>query len=247
MELLVALIPALPLAGFLFAVFVGPRLDRMPVHGHAAEGHDEHATDASHDAHAPMGDEAALHPVPSEEEQRITSPHAGHDDDLANANGADGVIPSDLNDGLGQAGHVTPGAERPVYRSWMVPIGLVAISWVLSMIAFGSVIFGGGEPLHATAYEWIASGDFRIEVSFVVDPLTAMLLLVVSSVGLLVHVYSIGYMDGDRGFWRFFAYLNLFMFSMYLLVMAENFLLLFVGWELVGLCSYLLIGFWYKK
>jgi NADH-quinone oxidoreductase subunit L len=74
-----------------------------------------------------------------------------------------------------------------------------------------------------------------------------MLLLVVSSVGLLVHVYSIGYMHGDRGMWRFFAYLNLFMVSMLLLILGDNFLLLYVGWELVGLCSYLLIGFWYKK
>ena len=74
-----------------------------------------------------------------------------------------------------------------------------------------------------------------------------MLLLVVSTVGFLVHVYSIGYMDGDRGFWRFFAYLNLFMFSMLLLILGDNFLMLYVGWEAVGLCSYLLIGFWYKK
>ena len=74
-----------------------------------------------------------------------------------------------------------------------------------------------------------------------------MLLLVVSSVGLLVHVYSIGYMDGDRGLWRFFAYLNLFMFSMLLLILGDNFLMLYVGWEAVGLCSYLLIGYWYKK
>ena len=74
-----------------------------------------------------------------------------------------------------------------------------------------------------------------------------MLLLVVSSVGLLVHVYSIGYMNGDRGLWRFFAYLNLFMFSMLLLILGDNFLMLYVGWEAVGLCSYLLIGFWYKK
>ena len=74
-----------------------------------------------------------------------------------------------------------------------------------------------------------------------------MLLLVVSTVGLLVHVYSIGYMDGDRSVWRFFAYLNLFMFSMLLLILADNFLLLYVGWEAVGLCSYLLIGYWYKK
>ncbi len=118
--------------------------------------------------------------------------------------------------------------------------------WALSMVVFVDVIFGGNE-YEVTIYRWIASGDFEVEIAFLVDPLTAMLLLVVSTVGFLVHVYSIGYMDGDRGLWRFFAYLNLFMFSMLLLILADNFLLLYVGWEAVGLCSYLLIGFWYKK
>jgi NADH-quinone oxidoreductase subunit L len=245
-ELLIALIPALPLAGFLFAVLVGPRLDRVPLHGHAA--HDEdgeaHAT-ASHDAHAAVDDDA-FRAVPSEEEQAATSPHAGHADDLANAEGAAGVIPPELNDGLGQSGHVPPGAERPVYRSWMVPTALVGLMWLISMVVFANVIFGGNE-YEVTIYEWIASGDFVINISFLVDPLTAMLLLVVSTVGFLVHIYSIGYMDGDRGFWRFFAYLNLFMFSMLLLILGDNFLMLYVGWEAVGLCSYALIGFWYKK
>ena len=86
-----------------------------------------------------------------------------------------------------------------------------------------------------------------VEVGFFVDTLTACLLIVVTTIGLLVHVYSIGYMSHDPGYWRFFAYLNLFMFSMLLLVLADNFLVVFVAWELVGLCSYLLIGFWYRK
>ena len=249
MEPLIALIPALPLAGFLFAVLVGPRLDRVPGHGHADHG-DEHGTDASHAAHASGDahdvDDSAFSSVPSEEEQAATSPHAGHADDLANSNGADGVIPADLNDGIGQAGHVTEGGPQPVYRSWIVPVSLVAISWVISMAVFANVIFGGRE-YHVSLYEWIGAGDFHVEIAFFVDALTAMLLLVVSTVGLLVHVYSIGYMNGDRGFWRFFAYLNLFMFSMLLLILGDNFLMLYVGWEAVGLCSYLLIGYWYKK
>jgi NADH-quinone oxidoreductase subunit L len=249
MEPLIALIPALPLAGFLFAVLVGPRLDRVPGHGHADHG-DEHGTDASHAAHASGDahdvDDSAFSSVPSEEEQAATSPHAGHADDLANSNGADGVIPADLNDGIGQAGHVTEGGPQPVYRSWIVPVTLVAISWVISMAVFANVIFGGRE-YHVSLYEWIGAGDFHVEIAFFVDALTAMLLLVVSTVGLLVHVYSIGYMNGDRGFWRFFAYLNLFMFSMLLLILGDNFLMLYVGWEAVGLCSYLLIGYWYKK
>ena len=189
----------------------------------------------------------SLEQVPTEEEQARTSPHAGHADDLANAEGANGVIPADLNDGLGQSGHVAPDGEQPRYVSWVVPTLLVGASWVISMVVFASVIFDGHEPYHVTVYEWIGAGDFHVEIAFLVDSLTAMLLLVVSSVGLLVHVYSIGYMHGDRGFWRFFAYLNLFMVSMLLLILADNFLLLYVGWELVGLCSYLLIGFWYKK
>ncbi|HYM52693.1 MAG TPA: proton-conducting transporter membrane subunit, partial [Candidatus Dormibacteraeota bacterium] len=244
MELLITLIPALPLAGFLFAVLVGPRLDRVPVHGHA-KGRRKAAHADTHDGHETI-DESGFRPIPSEEQQAATSPHAGHADDLANSNGADGVIPPDLNDGLGQAGHVTEGEPPPVYRSWLIPVGLVGVSWILSMIVFADVVFGRKEH-EVRLYEWIGAGDFRVDISFVVDGLTAMLLLVVSTVGLLVHVYSIGYMNGDRGFWRFFAYLNLFMFSMLLLILGDNFLLLYVGWEAVGLCSYALIGFWYKK
>jgi NADH-quinone oxidoreductase subunit L len=244
-ELLIALIPALPLAGFLFAVLVGPRLDHVPLHGHGAHDDRDDAHAAGHAAHDEV-DDSAFRPVPSEEEQAATSPHAGHADDLSNAEGAAGVIPDQLDDGLGQSGHVAPGAERPRYRSWMVPTGLVGLMWLISMVVFANVIFGGNE-YQVTIYEWIASGDFVINISFLVDPLTAMLLLVVSTVGFLVHIYSIGYMDGDRGFWRFFAYLNLFMFSMLLLILGDNFLMLYVGWEAVGLCSYALIGFWYKK
>src|SRR5688572_930630 len=126
MELLVALIPALPLAGFLFAVLVGPRLDHVPLHGHADHDGDHHgdghvAAYAHAGDHHAVVDDSAFRTVPSEEEQQATSPHAGHADDLANAAGADGVIPAELSDGLGQAGHVTPGAERPRYRSWIVP------------------------------------------------------------------------------------------------------------------------------
>jgi len=241
-ELLIALIPALPIAGFLFAVIVGPRFDHVPLHGHGGDAHDE----GGHGDHAHDGDDSGFRTVPSEEEQAATSPHAGHADDLANAEGAAGVIPEELNDGLGQAGHVVPGDERPRYRSWVVPTALVGLMWLFSMIVFVDVVFGRNEH-EVTVYEWIASGDFVINISFLVDGLTAMLLLVVSTVGFLVHVYSIGYMDGDRGFWRFFAYLNLFMFSMLLLILGDNFLMLYVGWEAVGLCSYLLIGFWFKK
>lgn len=96
-------------------------------------------------------------------------------------------------------------------------------------------------------FEWIAAGSFSINAAFQVDQLSILMTLIVTGVGTLIHIYSIGYMHGDRGFWRFFAYLNLFIFAMLTLVLADNFLLMFVGWEGVGLCSYLLIGFWYEK
>ncbi|MBW3594779.1 MAG: NADH-quinone oxidoreductase subunit L [Actinobacteria bacterium] len=96
-------------------------------------------------------------------------------------------------------------------------------------------------------YEWISVGSFSVSIDFLIDPLSATMLLVVTGVGLLIHIYSIGYMKGDEGFPRFFAYLNLFMAAMLILVLANNLLLLYVGWEGVGLCSYLLIGFWFGR
>ena len=98
-------------------------------------------------------------------------------------------------------------------------------------------------------YTWISAGDFHAELAFLLDPLSAVMVLVVTGVGSLIHIYSVGYMDDDhredRGFQRFFAYLNLFMFSMLMLILGDNLLVMFVGWEGVGVCSYLLIGFWY--
>src|SRR5918996_5975898 len=95
-------------------------------------------------------------------------------------------------------------------------------------------------------YTWIESGSFQINIAFQVDALSAVMLLIVTGIGFLIHIYSLGYMAHDDGTARFFIYLNLFIFFMLLLVMADNLLLLFVGWEGVGLCSYLLIGFWYR-
>src|SRR5688572_25019280 len=97
-----------------------------------------------------------------------------------------------------------------------------------------------------TVFSWLAAGDVHVDIAYWVDPLSMTMLLIVTGIGSLIHIYSTGYMHGDRGFARFFAYLNLFMFAMLTLVMAKSLPLLFVGWEGVGLCSYLLIGFWYK-
>jgi len=101
--------------------------------------------------------------------------------------------------------------------------------------------------LHEMAWTWMRVGDFKVDVAFLLDPLSAVMALVVTGVGFLIHVYSTGYMAHDPGIRRFFLYLNLFMFAMLTLVLADNYLLMFVGWEGVGLCSYLLIGFWYHK
>ena len=101
--------------------------------------------------------------------------------------------------------------------------------------------------IEANAPAWISVGNLHVDFGSVVDPLSLTMLLIVTGVGFLIHVYSVGYMHGDKGYWRYFAYLNLFLFFMTLLVQAGNILLMFVGWEGVGLASYLLIGFWYQK
>ena len=132
-----------------------------------------------------------------------------------------------------------------------VPVGLIVVVWVISMVvAFATLTHAEpfGEAGHGVnLYTWIPAGSFKVDAGFYVDSLTACLLIVVTTIGMLVHIYSIGYMSHDPGYWRFFAYLNLFMFSMLLLVLADSFLVVFVAWELVGLSSYLLIGFWKHK
>ncbi len=129
---------------------------------------------------------------------------------------------------------------------WAATLG-VAISFVLSLITFNHVVLGGAPVFDETIYTWMVSDGFSFEVGFLVDNLTAMMMLVVTFVSLMVHIYTIGYMHDDPGYQRFFSYISLFTFSMLMLVMANNFLQLFFGWEAVGLVSYLLIGFWYKK
>ncbi|MDZ7638951.1 MAG: NADH-quinone oxidoreductase subunit L [Bryobacterales bacterium] len=127
-----------------------------------------------------------------------------------------------------------------------VAVGSVAISFALVIQAISALWPMDGAYVERT-YTWIQSGDLRIGVDFALDRLTAVMLLVVCGVGLLIHTYAIGYMAHEQGYARFFAYLNLFMFFMLTLVLGANFPLLFVGWEGVGLCSYLLIGFYYDR
>ena len=121
----------------------------------------------------------------------------------------------------------------------------VLVSFVGSVSVLVDVM--GGSRFNATIYEWMVLGGLKMEVGFLVDGLTAMMMCVVTFVSLMVHVYTIGYMQEDPGYQRFFSYISLFTFSMLMLVMSNNFLQLFFGWEAVGLVSYLLIGFWFKK
>ena len=122
----------------------------------------------------------------------------------------------------------------------------VLVSFLISAYALYQVAFEGAR-LNETLYTWMVVGDLKMEVGFLIDGLTAMMMCVVTFVSLMVHIYTIGYMEEDEGYNRFFAYISLFTFSMLMLVMSNNFLQLFFGWEAVGLVSYLLIGFWFNK
>ncbi|HZX09964.1 MAG TPA: NADH-quinone oxidoreductase subunit L [Acidobacteriota bacterium] len=127
--------------------------------------------------------------------------------------------------------------------------GAVFVSFLISVYSFIGLLKLSPEqyPVVKNLFSWIHSGNFQANLSFQFDPLTAVMTMVVSAVGFLIHVYSIGYMAEDRSYSRFFTLMNLFTFSMLLLVMASNIVLMFVGWEGVGFCSYMLIGFWFEK
>jgi NADH-quinone oxidoreductase subunit L len=122
----------------------------------------------------------------------------------------------------------------------------VLVSLILSIMTLHSVVMDGAH-FNATIYEWLRVGSLKMEIGFLVDGLTAMMMCVVTFVSLMVHIYTMGYMKDDAGYQRFFSYISLFTFAMLMLVMSNNFLQLFFGWEAVGLVSYLLIGFWYTK
>jgi NADH-quinone oxidoreductase subunit L len=130
-------------------------------------------------------------------------------------------------------------------RAHWVAVPAVGLSFLLSVSTFMDI--ANGEPIRVTLYSWITSGAFDVNIGFYIDRLTVTMLLLVTIVSGLVHVYTIGYMHGEPGYARFFAYIALFTFSMLMLVMADNFLQLYVFWEAVGLCSYLLIGHWYDR
>ncbi|MGE4317308.1 MAG: NADH-quinone oxidoreductase subunit L [Deferribacterales bacterium] len=128
----------------------------------------------------------------------------------------------------------------------VVAIAGVSVSFVCALILF-YLVSTQGFSVDGTLYTWVIAGSLEVPFGILVDPLTSIMLIVVTTISLMVHIYSIGYMHGDKGFWRFFTYLSVFTLSMLILVLGNNFLMLFVGWELVGLSSYLLIGFWFFK
>ena len=129
---------------------------------------------------------------------------------------------------------------------WACILG-VGVSTLISGAAFGHVVLEGGGAYESTLYHWGKVGDLTLEIGFLVDPLSATMMFVVSFVSLMVHIYTIGYMRDDPGYQRFFSYIALFTFAMLMLCMSNNFLQLFFGWEAVGVVSYLLIGFWFQR
>ena len=133
----------------------------------------------------------------------------------------------------------------PRWVAHTVTIAGVAIAFAASVVIFQDV--QAGHTFNGTVYTWLTSGDYRFEVGFLIDTLTTTMMLVVTFVSLMVHIYTVGYMQDDPGYNRFFSYISLFTFSMLMLVMSNNFMQLFFGWEAVGLVSYLLIGFWYTR
>ncbi|MFN8257145.1 MAG: NADH-quinone oxidoreductase subunit L [Bacteroidales bacterium] len=128
----------------------------------------------------------------------------------------------------------------------IVAPGVILVSFLISVLVLITIITDN-QPITNSFFEWIAVGNFKIQFAFMADQLTAIMLLVVTGVGFLIHIYSIGYMYDDPGYNRFFSYMNLFVFSMLLLVLGSNYVIMFIGWEGVGLCSYLLIGFWFNN
>jgi NADH-quinone oxidoreductase subunit L len=137
--------------------------------------------------------------------------------------------------------------SKPVIS--LTACGAAGISFVLAVLSFFDLLRFAPDQRHLLRvyFTWIASGDFVAKAEFLLDPLSAVMILVVTGVGFVIHIYSIGYMHAEDGYYRFFAYMNLFLFSMLILVLSGNFLMMFVGWEGVGLCSYLLIGYYFDR
>src|SRR5436305_7202422 len=140
-------------------------------------------------------------------------------------------------------------AGRTLSRRAVVAIacGACGLAFLFAAISFLSMLGTPDRRSDQVLYTWVVSGDFQLSFGLLLDSLSATMLMIVTGIGLIIHIYSAGYMEDDPGFWRFFYFLNFFIFALVLLVSADNFLFLLVGWGLVGLASFLLIGFWYQR
>lgn len=147
-------------------------------------------------------------------------------------------------------GFVINGLGRNSLSKGLVGIigsGVILASFIISVVIFFSLQGDTQKSHEVFLFDWISAGALHIPLSFLVDPLSSIMLLIITGIGFLIHLYSTSYMHDDAGFGKFFAYLNLFVFFMLLLVLGSNYIVMFIGWEGVGLCSYLLIGFWYTN
>jgi NADH-quinone oxidoreductase subunit L len=147
-----------------------------------------------------------------------------------------GIVGKKLQDRFGKAANHT------------IAVGAMGLSFAVAVVGFLKLLSlpAGARVLRTDLFPMFEVGDFRVHFSFAMDQLSGTMTLIITGIGAMIHVYSVGYMHGEKAYWRFFCYLNLFVFSMLLLVLGDTFLLMFFGWEGVGLCSYLLIGFWYQ-
>lgn len=150
---------------------------------------------------------------------------------------------------LGAAANLLIGSRLSKFAVHTIAVGSITFSFILSIISYLHLLSLPPDQRQFidTVYTWIGLGGFNVGLSFLVDPLSTVMILIVSGVSSVIHLYSVGYMHGDKRYSRYFGFLNLFAFFMLLLVLSNNILLMFVGWEGVGLCSYLLIGFWFEK
>ena len=217
MNLPLWLIPALPLAGFLLNGSVALFAGWRRARKSTAAWREAHPEDHGHD-----GDAAAGH---------------GHDDHGHDAHGPSGpFLPYGERLFYGVVGVLSVGLATVVALANAVPYALAS-----------TASEGGIGPVVQSVWKWMAAGHVSIDMAFRLDPLSAMMVSFVTFVGLLIHVFSVGYMQDEEGYGRYFAYLNLFMFAMLTLILADSLVVLFIGWEGVGLCSYLLIGYYYDK
>ncbi len=217
MNLPLWLIPALPLAGFLLNGSVALFSGWRRARKATAAWREAHPGDHGHDEHGDAGHGPGDH---------------GHDDH-------------------GHHGPFLPYGERLFYGVvGVLSVGLAAVVALANAVPYAlasTASEGGIGPVVQSVWKWMAAGHVSIDMAFRLDPLSAMMVSFVTFVGLLIHVFSVGYMQDEEGYGRYFAYLNLFMFAMLTLILADSLVVLFIGWEGVGLCSYLLIGYYYDK